>query len=263
MGELTDLERYVFDTCGVLIRKQAFPLAEVVEACRYIQEQIAPETWKFPTLRGAVFKKWMTAEQIFKPIQEMCGPHVRLDHAFGVRGGSVSKAPAQLHGGPDSSQHSCFYHDVGKAVGLVGQLSVGVTLVGQTPESGGFCYLPGSHKAYSRVEGKDIFLKYMQRDVNHPAIVVPTLEPGDLIFFSESLVHGDTGPRIPAERLMAYYKFTPGWMCWRDPRQQERYRQLAENDREALLLEPPWTGQFNDLDDKTLSVSNVRRPPHA
>jgi len=259
--QLTDLERYVFDTSGVLIRRNVVPIAVVESAIGLIQNRIQAKAWKFPTLKlGGIFWDWMCMDEIFQPVLEMCGPHCRLDHAFGVRGGVNSEAPAQLHGGPDSSQHSCFYHNVGKPVGLIGQLSVGVTLKGQSPVTGGFCYLPGSHKAIQHLDGNTIFREMFKYDQSHEAITVPTLNPGDLVFFSESLVHGDTGARtLGFERLMAYYKFTPGWMCWRDPDQQAPYRLMAKTERAKRLLEPPWTGRFDDADGVTMSTTNVRR----
>lgn len=270
MPGMTEAEQYIFDTSGVLIRRRAFDPAVTGIALQRIKDTVEPDAWKFPILDiSNIFWEWMVADCLFQPAMEMCGPHIRLDHAFGVRGGSISKAPAQLHGGPDSSQYSCFYHDVGKPVGLVGQLSVGVTLKGQTPDTGGFCYLPGSHKAKSRVDGRHVFDELLNRDVDHSAIVVPFLQPGDLIFFSESLVHGDTGVRprphptpFTHERVMAYYKFSPGWMCWRDPAQQAKYRTLANCERAVRLLEPPWTGRFDD-DNHTMSTKNTRRGPTA
>lgn len=270
MTAMTEAERYLFDISGVLIRRRVFPQEEIDRALYAINSKIGSKEWKFPTLGlNNIFWTWMTDDKLFLPAREMCGPHIRLDHAFGVRGGETSDAPAQLHGGPDSSQYSCFYHNVGQPVGIIGQLSVGVTLKGQTPASGGFCYLPGSHKAHSRVDGRHVFEKLLVSDVTHPAITVPYLQPGDVIYFSESLVHGDTGslrdrrfptPPPPWERLMAYYKFCPGWMCWRDPAQQEKYQALVPNERAKQLLEPPWTGRFAD-DNHTMSTRNTRRDP--
>src|SRR5690606_23555751 len=107
-------------------------------------------------------------------------------------------------------------------------------------------------------DGNTVFRDLFGYDGNHPAIVVPTLNPGDMVFFSESLVHGDTGPRNQDPRLFVYYKFTPGWMCWRDPAQQAEYLEMAPNDLARRLLSPPWTGQFDDQGNRMSSV-NVRR----
>jgi len=271
-GQMDPLEQYIFDTAGVLIRKQAIPAVEIAKAKAEISNHIDRGVWKFPTLNlGTLFWDWLIRPVLIQPAIQMCGDYTRLDHAFGVSGSKQSQAPAQLHGGPDSSQSSCFYHNTGGRVGLVGQLSVGICLTGQDDQTGGFCYLPGSHKAFDRADGKEIYLKMFNQNLNHPAVVVPKLEPGDLIFFSESLVHGDTGQRtVLNNRLMAYYKFTPGWMCWRDPAQQKSYASWAaqaaisysKTDADMLrcLIEPPWTGKFDDTQG-FLSPKNTRRPP--
>jgi hypothetical protein len=261
-GPMSELERYVFDTSGVLIRRGAIPSEEIERAVGLLEPILKPRVWKFPLLgRGEIFWDWLVRDELLRPAVEMCGPHARLDHAFGVCSTPQSGSVPQLHGGPDSSQLSCFYHDVGREVRVVGQLSAGVVLTGQSPRTGGFCYLPGSHHAARRIEGRDVYVRLLGHNLAHECLTVPTLDPGDLVFFSESLVHGDTGVRESNwKRLVAYYKFCPGWMCWRDPAQQEQYRPLARSRLARRLLEPPWTGRFDDSTD-VMSPSNTRREP--
>jgi hypothetical protein len=258
---MSPIEAYVFDTAGVLIRRNAIPLAEIELAKKAIATMVSPTVWKFPMLGlGDIFWEWLVRPELVQPAIELCGPHTRLDHVFGVAVGPGIEAPVQLHGGPDSSQFSCFYHNIGRDTGLVGQLNVGVTLIGQTPETGGFCYLPGSQHANRRIAGRELFIEsFGMRILDNELVTVPVLNPGDIVYFSESLVHGDTGHRRPTDRrLMGYYRFTPGWMCWRDPAQQQPYREMARHPLARQLLEPPWTGRFDETERK-LSVSNERR----
>jgi hypothetical protein len=47
-------------------------------------------------------------------------------------------------------------------------------------------------------------------------------------------------------------------MAWRDPAQQEKYKQYARTDLERKLLENPWSGQFSDENNK-MDHTNIRR----
>lgn len=266
MSELSVAERYVLDSVGCIVRRGVIDLAEILRAKHAINTQVSPITWKFPTLfLDDIFWHWMERHELFLPAREACGPHVRMDHAFGLRGGGVSSSPRNLHGGPNCNIGSCFYHDARGALGITGQLVVGVSLVGQTPETGGFCYLPGSHKSFLPANGNELTSHLLGNGFDHESIVVPTLKPGDVVMFFEALVHGDTGVRKPSERMAAYYKYVPGFACWRDPAQQERYRDFAiqnnKSQRIKQLLMPPWSAQYDDTNDTSCSISNVKRPP--
>ncbi len=97
---------------------------------------------------------------------------------------------------------------------------------------------------------------------DHPAIVTPTLSAGDMVVFSESIVHGDSGWRGPSvgPRLQLYFKFAPGWMAWRDPAQQAKYAAYATTDLERRLIAGPWTGRYDD-DAGRMDIANSRRGP--
>jgi hypothetical protein len=253
------IDFYLFDCQGLVVLR-ASVAAEQIAAARERIAAVWPDRappWKFPVLDlGEVFWDFLGHLAIREFARRVCGPHFRLDHAFGVCSHS---APPQMHGGADGSQGSCFYHWSGGDAALVGQLSIGVVLAGQSPQTGGLCYVPGSHKAFCRIDGRGVWHDYLGGKLDHPALVVPTLDPGDIVIFTESLVHGDTGWRCPErERLTAYYKFSPGWLAWRDPDQQRKYLPLARTDFERRLLEAPWSGRFHD-DDHRMDVSNRRR----
>lgn len=260
MSVLTPLERYVLDCTGCVVRRNVIPVAEITRAMSVIAAKVKGDTWKFPLLSlDDIFWNWAERDVLFQPAKEACGPYVRLDHAFGVQGGPG--APKNLHGGPNCNQFSCFYHDTRGQLGLTGQLVAGVTLIGQTPMSGGFSYVPGSHKAYNPVDGRDVADSLM----GHESLIVPTLQPGDVVMFFEALVHGDTALRATDKRLVAYYKYVPGFSTWRDPGQQEPYRlqaiQLNKSARIKQLLSPPWAAQYDDADGVSCSMQNTKRSP--
>lgn len=268
---LNGSHKYLLDTLGFVRIPECVPIGLVNEAKSEISRVWgkSPPS-KFPVLHaGRIFWKLLTHASVLDAAETACGEYFRLDHAFGL---SSHGTPNQLHGGPDCSQQSCFFNWTGQTNFLVGQLSVGVVLSPQTPQTGGFCFVPGSHKSYDRSStGAEVLRNYLQSNLNHEAIICPTLKPGDVVAFSESLAHGSRSWSGPTDgRLNLYYKFAPGWLGWRDAREQEHLKKFASTALEHKLLEGPWSGRFsegnnqmglhNERRTKTREVSNARLP---
>jgi hypothetical protein len=218
--------------------------------------------WKFPVLHlGRVFWEMMTTPKLLPLADEFAGEHFRCDHAFGL---SSNGANAQLHGGPQSSQYSCFYMPInGGRRKAISRLNFGFCLEGQSPETGGFCYIPGSHKTNDPRTGSQVLRQVYNSNFNHHSIIVPTLKPGDMIMFTEAMVHGDTGWRckVPnSYRMQIYFMLSPGWACWRDPKQNEHLMQYVRNPLEARIIEGPWSGRFSETATE-MGVNNERRRP--
>lgn len=254
--EVDPLDVYLFDCVGVSILRNVIP-QEQIKLAKDAIEKTFPGTkpWKFAVLGlGEVFWDMMTNIKMLGMVEQLCGDQFRMDHAFSVTsdGGIVN-----LHGGPASSFGSCFTQ-IDRQL-MTGQLSCGISLTAQSPTTGGMCFIPGSHRSLDVRTGGEIKKQLLNGKMDHEAIVIPTLNPGDLILFSESLIHGDTGWKNPScSRIVVYYKFCPGFMTWRDPREQEQYVSLARNSLEKRLVEPPWSGKFSDKDYKMDHV-NIRR----
>jgi len=250
-----DLELYLFDSIGLTVIKNAISAGMVEKLKSALDRRHNKKPWKFPILDvDQIFWDLLTTPVMLNMVEKICGEYFRLDHAFGVSSDNII---VNLHGGPNCSFGSCF-SQVDNDI-LVSQLSCGFPLTPQNKETKGMCYIPGSHKSRYSNDGRSIKKELLHDDLNHEAIIVPTLNPGDLVIFSESLIHGDNGwePK-DYSRLICYYKFSPGFCCWRDPREQEKYMKLARNDLERRLLSPPWSGQFSDANNQ-LDHNNKRR----
>ena len=258
--------KYVFDTTGVTVARDLIPAATWRQMTGLLESHykgIENAPWKFPVMHlGRQFWECVTNSFVLDMCKEFCGEHFRLDHAFGL---SSNGAIAQLHGGPQSSQHSCFYHPTPNSgrLAICGQLNFGICIQGQNPTTGGFAYVPGSHKQSNSAAGREILAEIYGNFFDHPSIVVPTLAPGDVLVFTEALIHGDTGWKGPkmSPRVQVYYKMTPGWMCWRDPRESyELLEKYAQTPLERAMIEPPWTGRYTE-DSHRMGVDNERRKP--
>jgi hypothetical protein len=253
-------EKYSFSTTGVAIIPEVLHRDRLARAIAAVEDRWpGGGQWKFPVLHlDRVFWDMMTHPTVLEFCREFTGEHFRMDHAFGVSGDAAQR---QMHGGPYSSQHSCFCLPIPGGSSFVGQLNIGFTLHGQSPETGGFCYVPGSHRSTDPRAGAELLEEVYDHDFNHHSIVVPTLWPGDLMVFTEALVHGDTGQNkshVPTTRTQIYYKMTPGFMCWRDPEENKKYLGYAKTELERKMLEPPWTGRYSE-DANSMGITNERR----
>lgn len=250
------VEVYLFDCVGLTIIRNVIPSTQIEFAKQAIQK-IYPgkKPWKFAVLSmGEIFWDIMNNKRLLSTVEQLCGDQFRLDHAFAV---TSDEKIVNLHGGPASSFGSCFTR-IDNSL-YVGQLSCGIPLTSQNLSTGGMCYIPGSHRSLDARTGSKIKQELFKGNMDHESIIVPTLNPGDLILFSESLIHGDTGWKPQNySRMIVYYKFCPGFMTWRDPREQEQYQHLARTDLEKRLLEPPWSGKFSDK-NYTMDHANTRR----
>lgn len=253
---LNPLDVYLFDCMGLVVIRNVFPVEQIQQAKKAI-DKIYPnkKPWKFSVLgMGEIFWDILTNKIMLAMAEQMCGDQFRLDHAFSV---TSDEKIINLHGGPASSYGSCFTKLDNSL--YVGQLSCGIPLTPQSPSTGGMCYIPGSHRSLDCRSGREIKKELMNGNMATDSLVVPTLNLGDLVVFTESLVHGDVGWNpTNYSRMITYYKFAPGFMCWRDSREQEQYRSLARNELEKRLLEPPWSGQFSDQ-NYVMDKNNTRK----
>ncbi len=232
--EVNPLDLYLFDCMGLTVIRGVVPLDQIEAAKSAIAAHYPQQKpWKFAVLNmGEIFWDLMTNRKLLATVEQLCGDQFRLDHAFCVTG---DEQIINLHGGPASSFGSCFTK-IDNSL-YVGQLSCGIPLTKQSPATGGMCFIPGSHRSLDCRTGAEIKRELLEHNMAHEALTVPTLNPGDLVLFSESIVHGDVGwKNAEYSRMIVYYKFCPGFMTWRDPREQEQYRPLARNDLERRLM---------------------------
>jgi hypothetical protein len=234
---LTDVERYHFDLYGYVVRRGALDdeLGEVLGAVERLglpSPGTSIESQRFTGFLAGeqVFRDLLDHEAILEPVLEMCGPKARLDHAYGIIMGQGTSGLG-LHGGGTPHDPAQFYEFRGGRMynGLVG---VQWALVDHRPGDGGFCCIPGSHRA-----------NYALPAAANPGLVVTVpLNAGDVLFFTEGLTHGTTAWRAEYHRLALFYKYAPGHSTW-GVQYTTTLRELADGgaltDRQRRLMQIP------------------------
>ena len=116
MGPLTDDERYSFDLQGFLVRRGVLAPAELAALHEAIDglglappgETIQSQRFSGHLPRAVAFQHLIDHPAVFDMVVELCGVHVRLDHAYGIvmapgtsglglHGGATPFDPAQYY----------------------------------------------------------------------------------------------------------------------------------------------------------------------
>lgn len=231
---LTDAERYHFDLHGFLVRHSALTTADVAELNAAIDALGPPaagdtiQSQRFSDHLGAsvAFRALIDHPAVIDVVRELCGAHVRLDHAYGI-----VMAPGTsglgLHGGGTPFDPAQYYVVCGGAI-HTGLIAVQWALVDHPAGGGGLRCVPGSHKASFPPPS----------DLDALAVDVP-LAAGDVVVFTEALCHGTSQWQGPHERRTLLYKYSPGNSSWASRHDWPDELVAAATDRQRLLLQPP------------------------
>ena len=224
---MSEEQRYLFDAFGYLVVRDAVSQSKIEELRSTLQVPTEQSEPVYPS-RGPLhwspaWRDLLDLPALSPLLDELIGNHARsidadparptfrIDHVNvhthvgkGFKGG-------MLHGGWKGTGGSQFfrYHDGQFYNGLV---AVAFELFDTHPNDGGFCCIPGTHKA-------NLPLPERWRDLSegiHPIV-----------------------KRIPARPL--FYKFSPHGTSWAgayfDPEEFRRYDDM--DDRKMAILEPP------------------------
>ena len=216
--EMTEAEKYLFDLNGYLIVRNVLTPDEVEEANSVIdrhEHEMVERTDKDlrNTQPGSSYAgngttgrmdlgqclEWGSDSQIFKSIlahprlvpifHELLGKGYRMDHLPLILAQEQHSEGFQLHGGTidctsgEYQPHLAYTYNHGML--RTALLGCNVILRDHKAGDGGFCIVPGSHKANFKmppgmVEG-NAYADYVRQ---------PTTNAGDVILFSEGTVHG-------------------------------------------------------------------------
>ena len=239
-GALTAEEKFLFDLRGFLVVKNVLSEAEcealirLADAAWPRQDEDGPyrrfdgiSTW------GRPFVDLMDDDRLLPYLVDLVGSRLRIDHAYCIFARKNASAH-HLHGGPwrYEGDHWYRYHD--------GVMRNGLTvatwnLTDAGPGSGGFVCVPGSHKTN--------FLPHVPRDVvrferDVDWVVQPPMAAGDVLIFTEALIHGAAPWTADHERRTLLYKYSPAHSSWaKTPYNLADYPDATP--RQRRLMAPP------------------------
>lgn len=250
---LTDAQRYTFETTGLLIYRDFYPQAVVDRMRGAVPHK---ERGHYFHNDPEIFMSFMSEPWIIECCSAFIGNWFRFDHELFVC--QNQKSDPYLHGGQYGSQGTCFHHSVAKQ-SWNGQLTVGMCLTEQNQETGGFSYIPGSHHA---IHGGQWGLQHsFWNNLMDDSEVVrtPELRPGDLYVFSEALAHGQRTWTKADERITLYMKYVPGYMAWQDYEITKGLLKYATEDVHDALLKRPFVreGDYTSKDFRKSVRSQV------
>jgi ectoine hydroxylase-related dioxygenase (phytanoyl-CoA dioxygenase family) len=239
---LSDVQRYELDVRGFLVIPSVLTGAEVTRLRSAIdglgRPPAADDIWSQRIndllLQGQPFIDLLDHPAALAVLDEVHGPATRLDHAYAIRM-SPATSGLGLHGGAVPWDPAQFYvHDRGRA--RLGLVTLSWALVDHPPGRGGFGCIPGSHRAGMEVpEGAEQLLAE-----------VP-VRAGDLLVFTEALVHCTLAWQGPGERLAVLFKYSPGSSAWSTWDHLKPVLDLPLTDRQRRLLQPPSVGYFKPV----------------
>jgi hypothetical protein len=214
----TDVERYLFDLNGFIVRHGALDpvTVDVVNgACDRLSRPNASTTITSQRFDGLLddltLDVLLTHPAAIATAVELCGPTMRLDHAYGIQM-QPGTSGLGLHGGGTPHDPSQYYrwqdgHMFNGLVGVMWGLSE------SRPGDGGFCCIPGSHR--SNLDLPDEIT--MEAGLASGVVIEVPLPPGSMLVFTEALTHGTIPWKGRVDRRTVVYKYSPGFMAWHPP----------------------------------------------
>ena len=246
---MTPEEKFLFDLEGYLVVRGVLDPARVAELNALADEAFPGEHDESGLRRTSRVSQWgpdfrdlIDHPRLLPYLVELLGPKFRIDHDYcmfmrrGATAGSIHGGPAPQLG---ESDHWYRYHD--------GVIRNGLTvftycLSDNGPGDGGFCCIPGSHKSN--------LITSIPRDVVHHErrphyVYQPEASAGDVIIFTEALVHGTLQWQADHERRALLYKFSPGHSSW-----ASTYYDPADypgaTEQQLRIMAPPSVGSRPD-----------------
>ena len=250
MTGLTAEEKFQFDLEGYLVLREVLSREEVSELVT-LTDKAWPGEHDETGLRrtsnvsqwGPRFRDLIDHPKLIPYLVELMGPKFRIDHdysMFMLRGTSRSN----LHGGPSPQYPVGDDHWYRFVEGTIrnGLTVFTYCLSDAGPGDGGFACVPGSHKS-NVISGMPDEVANFERPAHY--VTQPVVKAGDVIIFTEALVHGTTPWNADHERRALLYKYSPGHSSW-----SSEYYDPADypgvTEQQTRIMLPPMVGSRPD-----------------
>ena len=231
---MTKSEIYEFDLNGYIIYRDILTRCQVNSMNQILDSHLPEDThdgFSFLDL-DPIFLEVMANKQTLNIIRTMIGDWLHLDHAYGLqmdkRTVELGHMTPNLHGGPRKDNGEHHYQCVNGQM-YNGLIVVMYALEDIHPGDGGFICVPGSHKGNMDFKPQ----------VNSHLVVNPSFMAGDMLIFTEALIHGTTTWTSSKKRRALLYKYSPGHSTWSKMEDMVQIRELATNKLQQDLLRLP------------------------
>ena len=214
--DVTDEEKFLFDLEGYLVVKGVLGADECAELSALADEVWPPAPGDGAYRRAPAVSRWgkrfldlMDHPTVLPYLVELLGRRLRIDHDYSIFMKKGADA-GPLHGGPRRREADHWY-EYADGVMRNGLTVATWALTDAAEGDGGFCCVPGSHKTN--------FMMNLPSDVRKHEraphyVVQPALEAGDVLIFTEALIHGTRAWTADLERRTLLYKYSPGYQSW-------------------------------------------------
>lgn len=247
---MTPEEKFRFDLQGFLVVKNVLS-ADEVDALNALADAVWPDTGDDGHRRTSRVSMWgPEARALFDHpnalpyMIELLGPKFRADHDYcifmkkGAHGG-------RLHGGPTMQSNAPGDHWYKYHAGVMrnGLTVFTYNLAPARKGDGGFACIPGTHKSNLAAD-IPAEVRSFERAAHY--VHQPEVEAGDMLIFTEALVHGTMPWNGAQERRALLYKFSPGHSAW----SQNYYDPAAYpklTDQQRRILQPPSVGNRENV----------------
>jgi hypothetical protein len=258
---MDDEQRFAFDTWGFLVVEGALTPDQAERLCATANERGADTGTQLSRDGGfwsQDFFDLLDVPVIADLLDDIYGgagddglPAYRIDHINvhtqgvfnkNLAGGTIHNHNQRLQrpDRPPELQPLYFSRDAETGAFRNGLVAVTYELEDTICNDGGFCCLPGSHKAHDPVPADWVDLSQGV----HPMIKRVPAAAGTAIIFTESLAHGTLPWTVPDRRTTLFYKYTPSGEAYSGP---GRFFQPSDADgwdnaderKRALLMAPP------------------------
>ena len=252
---MTDVEKYLFDLRGYIVIEDVLNTDQVTELNRLIDENHPGLNEDSHKKHAGGFLTWGQAlvdlidhEAIMPRLKFILGDGFRLDHYYAIymeQGGADSR----LHGANTPYDPPEYYHY------REGRMYNGLTVVtfnlaDSGPEYGGFCCIPGSHKANYRCPSE-----IRDGHTDSECVVIPEAKAGSVVIFTEATTHGTARWTAEHERRSLLFKYSPAQQSWATNHIQPP-RGVRLTPRQKLLFELPYFSQRKSLFNDDLAVKS-------
>ncbi|MEM7019421.1 MAG: phytanoyl-CoA dioxygenase family protein [Pseudomonadota bacterium] len=237
---MTDEEKFTFDLEGYLVIRNVLTVEEIAELNRQADEIWPRQAEAQPFRRTADISKWgkpfldlMDHPKVLPYLIELLGRQLRIDHDYCIFM-EKSDLGMQLHGGPRriEADHWYEYHD---GVMRNGLMVATWNLSDALNDEGGFACVPGSHKTNFMMNlPRDV--RKFEREAHY--VRKPPMAAGDVLIFTEALIHGTAAWCGEHERRALLFKYSPGYQSWAKTfYNPDDYPEATEQQRR--LMAPP------------------------